>query len=888
VFVDERVIYISGRNDEVFKRILDLYPGNDYSSVLYLCPNWFVLKETNRSFFRFLKKELRGTAFIPPKTFTLRAFSSSLLGASNRVRLLSEEMRILILSEITGQKSTGYSTQVSELLKKIRHYLPDLSLSQFRNHVRNLMFEERAFMRLDEAIKVLEVYEEEIRKRNLIDVEEPLVAVAGSPDLPSYEMVVIQGFYDPTPLELSVLNRVIENSKRVFIFAERDTKLLDFCLSQGMKFNVIESRHVRENNSLSCYRYRTMEDEVEGMARQVKHLILQGISPWRIIIAFPQINKYIPMLKRIFSRYDIPIGIGEYDFTSMPSLIALDDMLVSIEEDYSRTALLSFLTSPYFPGISDNLKKMAIPYSYRAKVIKGKASWLALGDSLIAASGDEMTDAELKMIKGFAREMRSIIDTLEGLKNSKGLISFMDSFELVLDRLGFLNFLKGLDEELYAGLIERFTDCRRFGMLYNASKYEPFFYLRYLLRGMRLYPDNSAGVRVLPYELAVSPEADALFFGGLIEEDLPSRPAIDPYLPEPVKRQLGIPDLEYYIDRQRRYFNRIMGLPSVRLYLSYPSGEEDKPHLPSPFLDWEMIEEPEEVDISSTEDILVVEGSLSRIDMETDILWDWRLSGDTETAGLLRKRTEEITRGGINVTDIDSFRRCPMRFYIEKILGLEMLESPRYEVEKRLWGSFAHKVMENLYRDRDFDLTELEDRLKQAIEDAIKGFPVGRFWSGVAREIFLRRLPFLRKNEEGLRGEGFMPYRIEERISTEVDGLRLRGKIDRVDRRSEKTVMLLDYKTGMIDNHSLQLPLYAYMWQKVHGEAVEVTGFYSLKDMKIALFPKRLTIEEFVSEALERLRKLVRAMRQGEFPPLPERAGDCRYCYNSAMCAGSK
>jgi ATP-dependent helicase/nuclease subunit B len=887
--VDERVIYISGKSEAVFERILDLCPWNDYSSVLYLCPNYFILREANRDFFQFLKGKNRKVAFIPFRSFTLKTFASGLQGTSNRARLISEEMRVLILSEITGQRSTGYSTQLSELLRKIRHYLPDFSLSRFRDHVRELIFEERAFRRLDDAIEVLERYEEEIKRRGLIDVEVPLKEVLTSSSLTSYEMLVIQGFYDPTPLELSVLKRVIENSKRVYIFAGRDTGLLNFLLSQGMEFNIIEPPHRKESDRISCHRYRTMEDEVEGIARQVKSLILQGVRPWRIIITFPRLRKYLPMLKRIFNRYEIPLDIGEYDLTSASPLIALENMLTSIEEDYPRTEFLSFLTSPCFPRISDTLKKMSVPYSYKARVIKGKSSWLTLRDSLIAISGDEMTDMEKEMIKEFGREMVSIIEILEGLKNSKGLISFMDSLESILERFGFLNFLKELDENIYSGIGERFTDFRRFALLYDASKYEPWFYLRQFLKEIRLYLDDDLrGVRALPYELAASLEADVLLFGGLIEEDFPSRPAIDPYLPESVKRQIGMPDLEYYIDRQRRYFKRLLEFSSGRLCLSYPSGEEDKPHLPSPFLDWEMITEPEEMNIFSKEDVLIAEGSLSEIDVESKILWDGGLSGDKKLVSLLKKRTEEITGGFINVTDIDSFRRCPLRFYIEKVLGLEMLELPRYEVEKRLWGSLAHKVMENLYRDKDFDLMELEDRLKLAIEDTLRGFPLSGFWARVAGEIFMRRLPLLRIEEDGLRREGFIPYRIEERITAEVDGLRLKGKIDRIDKRSDNSVMLLDYKTGMIDNHSLQLPLYAYMWQKVHGETVERTGFYSLKDVKVISFPKKATIDEFISEALERLRELVKIMRQGEFPPAPEKSSECRFCYNSALCAGSE
>jgi len=878
--VGEKILYIAygGDSRPAFERIVELCPQNNYSSILYLSPDPFILREAEREFFWFLKDIGRGGAFIPFRSLTLNGLASGLMEPSLRGRVVSEDMRVLILSEIIGQKGTGHAVQLSGLLRKIRHYMPHTTLSGFREKVEGLIFEDRAFRAVDNAIDLLRRYEEVLRERALVDVEVPLEAFQG---LPPYEAVVIKGFYDPTPLELSVLSSIIEKSKRVYIFAEKETGLLEFLLTRAEGFRIIEAPCRARRGRALCYRYRTMEDEVEGIARGVKSLIQQGIRPWKIVITFPQLSKYLPILKRVFRRFEIPLSPGQYDLTNAPPLMALEDLLLSIEGDYPRTEFLSFLSSPYFPRIPDILKAMAVPYSYKAKVIKGRESWLNLGRGLISTSGEEMSDEEKERLRRFDREMASIMELLEMLRNCEGVLPFIDLFESTIERLGFFDILKGLDVDIGSAIIKRFGLLRRFAMLYEPSKHEPWFYLRRFLRGVEYYPEGLIGVRALSYELVGSVEAEVIFFGGLTEEDLPSRPAVDPYLPDSVKRALGMPDLEYYIDRQRRYFNRLIDSSAERIYLSFPSGEEDKPHLPSPLLDWEMIKEPDAIDIFSMEDVLVTEGLIKGVDIEA-IVWSDDLSGGE----ILRRRVERLMGGSINVTDIDSFRRCPLRFYIEKVLGLQMLESPRYEVEGRLWGSLAHRVMENLYKVKDFDLDELGPRLMEALDEAIEALPVGRFWAKVAIEIFKRRLPLMKTEESALRREGFMPYRIEERIATEVDGIRLRGKIDRVDRKAD-SVMLIDYKTGMIDTKSLQLPLYVYMWRKVHDEVVEKAGFYSLRDVKIDFFPKRVSMEEFVNEALDRMRELVRMMREGTFPAEPEKTGECRFCYNNALCSGA-
>jgi CRISPR/Cas system-associated exonuclease Cas4 (RecB family) len=145
--------------------------------------------------------------------------------------------------------------------------------------------------------------------------------------------------------------------------------------------------------------------------------------------------------------------------------------------------------------------------------------------------------------------------------------------------------------------------------------------------------------------------------------------------------------------------------------------------------------------------------------------------------------------------------------------------------------------------------------------------------------------------------QGFSPYKVEENIMAEINGLRLKGKIDRVDKKfqipnskfqTQNTVRLLDYKTGSIDKDSLQLPLYACMWQKENTETVERVGFYSLKDGVIEWYPKRLEMDEFIQNALQSAEEIVQKMRKGEFKSIPSKEDECRYCYHSALCKGSK
>jgi len=358
------------------------------------------------------------------------------------------------------------------------------------------------------------------------------------------------------------------------------------------------------------------------------------------------------------------------------------------------------------------------------------------------------------------------------------------------------------------------------------------------------------------------------------------------------------------------YFKRLLNCSISEPYFSCPAADGDKILLPAPVLDWGADLCPAPLNIFTEEDALIREGEIIGAGKDADILWRGEMFSGREIPGVLRQRIEKISKGFFSVTDIDNYRKCPLRFYIERVLGFEITGPPRFEVEAMLWGSLAHKTMEHLFRGGDFDVEEMDQRLFQCLTMGLRQFPIGEFWGKVAGEIFHDLLPKLKEREKETRLEGFKPYKVEEKISAEIDGLRLKGKIDRVDKKkgqgargkgqegksipplekggeggfSDDVVILLDYKTGSVDDKSLQMPLYAAMWQSKFAEAVEKTGYYSLKNGEVSWYPKKTPMDEFTGNALQQANDIVKEIKKGLFPPEPSRITECRHCYHSALC----
>ena len=903
------------KKEMLFDELLSQYPGNDYSPVIYLSPDNFLLSEARDLFFYYRRKKGEG-AYIPFRSVTLRQFAADLYGECGGKTPISGRIRTLILCELLREKGTGYAALLSDLFRKCRNYLPEMDFRGIKEKIGNLIAEDKARERALQAIGALEQYEDELKMKELADPEDMLrECVPFIKERPGAGILVIDGFLDPSPLEFEVIKALIEKAGRVYALVEENTQMLAQLRSyqKDIVIKKLDPGVIRK--TASYYSYASIEDEVEGIAKGIKKLIIEGTRPREITVCFPSLAKYLPMVQRIFRKYGVPADIGEYDLPATRPFVLIEEMITCMEEDYPRSDFLSLLTSPYFNAVPHIVKERAVAYSYRAGIIKGKESWRCIRETLLNAHRGRITDKEKQELAEFQHELGTIINIIEGLKREKDLSSFIDAFESSLTKLGFFDSL-GDNSEISEKITRQFSELRNFAGLYAEGRHpsSPGFYLRYLLKDLKGSVRNRDGVRLLPFELAAGAGTKELFFGGILEGEFPSRPGIDPILPDKVKKALGIPHLEYYLKRQKLYFNRLLNVSLHDPYFSCPSADGDKVFLPSPFLEWGEAVKPQSLNIFSEEEVLEREGYVKNETLRSTIYWSGEMFRTKSDNSALQKRMSPV-RNSISVTDIDFYRKCPLRFYIEKVLGLEKEVPPKFEVESRLWGSLAHKTMEHLFTEGDVDLEMLEENILEALEKGLEHFPIGGFWSIVAKEIFLKIMPRMKEQENDIRTEGFSPYMVEKNIKAEIGGLKLRGKIDRVDikgglkgsrgqgvKESDQTlepsnpgnlepssVSLLDYKTGGIDKDSLQLPLYAFMWQETSSEAVEKLGYYSLKEGRVKWYPgKKTGMEEFISNAVQSAEELVKKIRKGNFPPEPFKPAECRYCDHSPLCGAAK
>jgi ATP-dependent helicase/DNAse subunit B len=415
----------------------------------------------------------------------------------------------------------------------------------------------------------------------------------------------------------------------------------------------------------------------------------------------------------------------------------------------------------------------------------------------------------------------------------------------------------------------------------SLTRYAEF--LRHILSSSE-FSTEEEWIKIMDFREVRGLEPDYLYFCGLKDGDMPSKPPVDHILPDSVRTEYGLIRLKEYLALQKLDFLRVTGT-SPNLHLSYPSVDGDKVFLQSPYLPWAGEVAEKTFGIFSEEELQVRGGKK----LLSDSIDEIHLDGKTRDR-LLKKDLSMPLR----VTDIDYFRRCPRRFFMERVLDLEASEIAEYKVEARMLGTVIHSIMEELLKGPIEEEETLRRRASAIIDSAVSGYAIDPYWKMLIKESFLEILPRITDLEAEFRGEGYFPRELEAKVTEEVlPGIVLKGKIDRID-SDDSRCRIIDYKTGAAaigseiikKGKDLQIPLYAAML-RAKGMDVERAGIYSLGEIGMKWIPTKRdknTLEDYIAAALKFLQKTVDEIREGRFEARPMEEFFCSNCSEAPFC----
>lgn len=324
--------------------------------------------------------------------------------------------------------------------------------------------------------------------------------------------------------------------------------------------------------------------------------------------------------------------------------------------------------------------------------------------------------------------------------------------------------------------------------------------LRDHMDGIAVRPPWGGHPRIAIYGLleARMSRADLVICGGLNEGIWPPAPTQDPLLAPPILRALGVPGGDFRIGLAAHDLAGMMGAPEV--VLSRAERNADGPAIPSRFL-------------------LRVEALLGEKLIETHtekraVEWARALDAAAQVTPASQphpRPTPEQRNVPIAVTALDTLRSDPYQFYAQAVLGLRSLDSLDEEPSAAWKGTIAHEILQCWH--------EQGGKLADVAQQVLDGEQVHPAMRAVWLPRLLRGLEWV--EAELARLEGRKVVAIEEWGRMEVDGVLIRGRADRIDRLSDGTLAIVDYKTGsppsarqVQEGYSLQLGLVGMMAER--------------------------------------------------------------------------
>ena len=270
-------------------------------------------------------------------------------------------------------------------------------------------------------------------------------------------------------------------------------------------------------------------------------------------------------------------------------------------------------------------------------------------------------------------------------------------------------------------------------------------------------------------------KADLMILGGMNEGVWPSLPGADPWLAPQIRRQLGLPGLEFRTGLAAHDFMSALGAP--RVLLTRARRDSRSPTIASRL--WLRLQ--------------AMTGGMTR-DQRLE-----RLAGAIDSSPAVEPSPRPAPSPPVDarpkriaVTDLDRLKADPFAFYAKAILGLRKAEPVDAEHHAAWKGNAVHAVLEKWFEEDGCDPAKLRARAEAMIREETIHPMLRALWSPRLMEA----IGWIAEEVKRDREAGRKPILAEKKGEAEVAGVTLHGRVDRIDQLADGRLAIVDYKTG--------------------------------------------------------------------------------------------
>jgi ATP-dependent helicase/nuclease subunit B len=373
---------------------------------------------------------------------------------------------------------------------------------------------------------------------------------------------------------------------------------------------------------------------------------------------------------------------------------------------------------------------------------------------------------------------------------------------------------------------------------------------------------------------------DAVLLLGCDADHLPSVPDSGRWFNDAVRSSLELPTRSTHSARQRDDLLALLIL-NDQVLVTWQKDRDGEPVLLSPY--FEMLRDLHLLTHGND----LGERELARLLAAEEEVHAGRLSQAAHPAPPV---PPENVPERVSISAYNSLVACPYQFYVRHVLRLNELDEVQKGVEKRDYGELVHEILRRFHerysRISEHPLRDLEAALSRISEEVFAVLVERDFAARAWLARWLKILPGYIEWQLENENDGWHYDRAESDFDVQLKGVKLRGRIDRLDLR-EREARVIDYKTQgeqLLRNklkepgEDVQLACYAF------ASTAQDAAFVSLESEKPKFVSPPHDLGQLASRNAERLEELMMRIRSGAGLPANGIDPVCEHCEARGVC----
>jgi len=753
-------------------------------------------------------------------------------------------------------------------------------------------------------------------------------------DLCEFKQMFFCGIFVLNKAEEMLLKKVSDFDNVTFFF--QDGKKIEKVLSK-LGINLKSNKHGIESNEpeLNFYSSPDTHGQVFALAGILKNFLSGKQIAERNAIVVPQAETLFPLLQHILlhyndDAYNISRGYPVHRSPVYGFFISLIELSLSVNEgkvylpDYLKFVMHPYTKNVKFNGKSETtrivfhsieeyfLEKKKQPFLSLSEIENDEALYKYYSDRTLNTV-EYLTENDFFNLIKYIHEntINKVID-FENIGHfalkTIDVLSFIYNhstanlhplFHPFAQQL--INSLTNVSESLIRKM--QFTEKRSY---FNFIK-------EYLItQNVPFEGTPLKGFQTLGFLETRCITFENVYFLDANDEVIPGSSTEDSLLPFKAREMLGMPTYKDKEDLSEYYFSTLIS-GAKRVFLFYI--EDDKMQK-SRFLE-KLIWKKEKED-----------GEINSPDLIKKIRY--KVSLKTIDTGEIRKNETLITflkAKNYSASELNTYLKCGLHFYYKSVLKLNEKEELTDDIESSTVGNLVHETLECIYNQFKIKNCVLSKKLLDSIdvEKITKQVFNKNYGENVNGSIYLLQKQIIKRISDYI---NINQKKIIDKskvliLDTEkwiqpimIKGYNFQGKIDRIEKRDDR-IVIIDYKTASNDSNysvnlakldfnkratwakavkSIQLPFYTLLYSKSTSTPVDNIrpiflflgkAMLTSEDIEIPLFKNEeeycsgyfAILEELIFKLLDEITNI-----NEPFKVANDSQSACKYCSFSYLC----